>query len=321
MRRSALAWALAGALALLTVSPGIAREPDEGVSVGRGSIVRHAYPASLLESSAAQQFTALKQQASQKGALLPPNHPLNLRLRRIARDMLPFAEKWNPRAKQWKWEVVTIQSNNINAFCMPGGKIAFFTGIIERLQLTEDEIAIVMGHEMAHALREHARARAVKSTLTNLTGCVVGSLIFGQAGEAVGAGAANLFTLRFSRGDETDADLVGLELAARAGYNPASGISLWEKMRTAAKGAPPQWLSTHPANETRIKTIKDSLPEVEPIYERARAAKASTGRPTPGAERPLGAPPGRSEPRPSAPPAPAGPSGGFPNQVPLPVPR
>jgi Zn-dependent protease with chaperone function len=317
MRRSGSALLLAVALALAGANPAVAREPDEGVSVGRGSIVRHAYPASLIENSAQKQFIALKQQANQKGALLPPNHPQNLRLRRIARDMLPFAEKWNARAKDWKWEVVTIQSNNITAFCMPGGKIAFFTGIIERLQLNDDEIAMVMGHEMAHALREHARARAVKSTLTNLTGRVVGSLIFGQAGEALGAGAANLFTLRFSRGDETDADLVGMELAARAGYDPASGVGLWEKMGAASKGAPPQWLSTHPANETRVKTIRDHLPEVTPLYERARAAKAAGGRPP--SERPNDAPAQR---QPSARPAPPqAPGGVFPQQVPLPVPR
>jgi predicted Zn-dependent protease len=311
--------------------------------------VRHIYPARLLESSAAQQFTALKQQASSRGVLLPPNHPQNERLRRIARDLLPHARKWNPRAKDWKWEVVTIQSPNINAFCMPGGKIAFFTGILERLQLTDDEAAMIMGHEMAHALREHARSRAVKSTLTDLTGRVIGALIFGQAGEQVGAGAASLFTLRFSRNDETEADLVGMELAARAGYNPAAGITLWQKMAAASKGAPPQWMSTHPANETRIKTIQDNLKHVEPLYQRARAAKAG-GRPPPRpaadgpvvppnaplpppgrtsvpSQQPLPVPgqgplpaPGQTAPRGGAPGLP-GVGGTIPDQAPLPVPR
>ena len=340
----AVSLGLAMGLAILLGAAGasLARDPDDGVTVGRGSLVRFAYPAGLLESSAAQQFVALKQQASSKGVLLPPNHPQNERLRRIARDLLPHVKKWNARAKDWKWEVVTIQSQNVNAFCMPGGKIAFFTGILDKLQLTDDEAAMVMGHEMAHALREHARARAVKSTLTQVTGRVVGALIFGQAGEQLGAGAANLFTLRFSRNDETDADLVGMELAARAGYNPAAGITLWQKMAALAKGAPPQWMSTHPANETRIKTIQTHLKEVEGLYQRARAAKAG-GRqpPRPAASEPTvppGAPlPGRASapqqplPIPGQPvpprqpgvlPTPADGSGGsIPGQAPLPVPR
>lgn len=337
--------ALALMLALALAGPAATREPEEGVQVGRGSFVRFVYPAGMLERSAQSQFTVLKQQAGAKGVLLPPNHPQNERLRRIARDLLPHVQKWNPRSKSWKWEVVTIQSPNINAFCMPGGKIAFFTGIIERLRLTDDEVAMVMGHEMAHALREHARARAVKSTLTDLTGRVIGALILGQTGEAIGAQGAGLLSLRFSRNDETDADLVGMELAARAGYNPASGITLWQKMAAAAKGAPPQWLSTHPASETRVKTIQDNLKHVEGLYQRARAAKLggrpappSTGEPVvpPGSPLPIpgAAPPrrpgdplpvpGRAPlPEPAARPPIGGPSAqpGIPQQAPLPVPR
>ncbi len=256
----------------------LAKEPDDGgVIVGRGSIVRYLYPASFMESSAAQQYTALKQEATSKRALLPPNHQTSERLRRIAKELLPFADKWNPRAKAWVWEVVAIQSSTVNAFCMPGGKIAFFTGIIDKLQLSDDEVALVMGHEIAHALREHSRARAVKSTVTQVASRVIGAMILGQAGEAIGAQAGGLLTLKFSRDDEKEADLVGMELAARAGYNPAAGVSLWEKMSAMAKGAPPQWLSTHPAGETRIQLIKDHLKEVQGLYERARAAKASGG--------------------------------------------
>ena len=318
MRRSSSITVLIAVLALAVAGPAASRDPDAGVTIGRGSIVRYAYPASLLEKSAMQLYTALKQQAGVKGALLPPDHPQNVRLRRIARDMLPFVEKWNPSAKAWKWEVVTIKSNTVNAFCMPGGKIAFFTGILDRLNLTDDEVAMIMGHEMAHALREHARARAVKSTFTNVTGRVIGALILGDTGQVLGQQAASLFTLRFSRNDETDADLVGMELAARAGYNPASGVTLWEKMASASKGpgknAPHEWFSTHPANETRVKTIKDHLHEVDDIYQRAQAAKIAKGRPVSEPEKPAGSPPGRVVP----PPASGTP---FPQQQPLPLPR
>ena len=153
---------------------------------------------------------------------------------------------------------------------MPGGKIAFFLGILEKLQLTDDEVAMIMGHEMGHALWEHARERAAKTTLTEVGGRVVGSLVLGEAGELIGAAGASLAALKYSRNDETEADLIGMELAARGGYDPRAGITLWQKMSKAAKGAPPQWLSTHPSGKTRIKTIKDNLKDVMPLYERAK---------------------------------------------------
>ncbi len=283
---------IAGGVAavLMVVSFGAAAQTAQpaasdnlGVKVGNPSFVRRLVPAETLENAALQQYGALKRQAAGRGALLPADHPQNVRLRRIARDLLPHAHKWNPRAKDWKWEVNLIRSGNINAFCMPGGKIAFFTGILDKLKLTDDEVAMVMGHEIAHALREHARERAAKNTLTNVGGRIIGSLIFGGgAGELIGAAGGNLLTLRFSRNDELESDLIGMELAARAGYDPASGIALWEKMSAAAKGAPPQWLSTHPAGDTRIKIIKDNLKDVAALYERAKAAKAS-GSPMPPA--------------------------------------
>jgi predicted Zn-dependent protease len=269
------------AAALMAAGPaGLAkaREPDkEGVKVGSPSFVRKLVSAETLENAALAQYTQLKNQARSKNALLPPEHPQNVRLRRIARDLLPHAEKWNPRAKDWKWEVVLVQSSNINAFCMPGGKIAFFTGILDRLKLTDDEVAMVMGHEIAHALREHARERAAKSTIYNVGGRVIGALIGGGVGEVAGAIGGNLLTLRFSRNDELESDLIGMELGARAGFDPAAGITLWQKMSAASKGAPPQWLSTHPAGDTRIKTIQDNLKDVQGLYERAKAAKAAGG--------------------------------------------
>lgn len=293
-----------GVAALLMVPPAgaiaqnsQATTPDsQGVKVGNPSFVRKLVPAEKLESAAFQQYGALKRQAAGKDALVPPNHPQTARLRRIAHDLLPHAHKWNPRAKAWTWEVVLIRSGNINAFCMPGGKIAFFTGILDKLRLTDDEVAMVMGHEIAHALREHARERAAKTTLTDVGGRIIGSLIFGGgAGEMIGAAGGNLLTLRFSRSDELESDLIGMELAARAGYDPAAGVTLWEKMSAAAKGAPPQWLSTHPASDARIKIIKDNLKDVAGLYERAKAAKSSGApmpAPSPGTAQPVPRRPG-----------------------------
>ena len=170
------------------------------------------------------------------------------RLRYIAERLIPHTPEWNPRARQWQWQVNLIGSQQLNAFCMPGGKIAFYYGILDKLKLNDDEVATIMGHEMAHALREHARERMGKTVATR--GAIeLGSALFGLGvgGRYLADMGAQLLTLRFSREDESEADLVGMEIAARGGYDPAAGVTLWQKMGAASKGAPPQWLSTHPA--------------------------------------------------------------------------
>ena len=193
-------------------------------------------------------------------------------MRAIAAKLIPYANRFNPRAARWKWEINLIGSKQINAFCMPGGKIAFYTGILDQLKLTDDEVAVVMGHEIAHALREHARERMAKSTLTNIGAGLLGELIGG--GKYAGAFrlGGDLLSLQFSRSDESEADVVGLDLAARAGYDPRAGVSLWRKMTEASRGAPPEFLSTHPAGDNRIREIEKHLPEVMPLYEAARRA-------------------------------------------------
>jgi predicted Zn-dependent protease len=129
---------------------------------------------------------------------------------------------------------------------------------------------MIMGHEMGHALWEHARERTAKVNITNIGSRIVGSILFGQAGEMIGAAGSSLAALKFSRNDETEADLIGMELAARGGYDPRAGVTLWKKMSAAAKGAPPQWMSTHPSGKTRIQTIEDNLKDALPLYEKAK---------------------------------------------------
>jgi predicted Zn-dependent protease len=189
----------------------------------------------------------------------------------IAARIIPHASRFNPRSPEWRWEINLIGSKQINAFCMPGGKIAFYTGILDTLKLSDDEVAIVMGHEIAHALREHARERMAKSELTRLGTTVLGELVGGGRYSGAFQMGGNLLTLKFSRSDESEADLVGLDLAARSGFNPRAGVTLWQKMSAANKGAPPQWMSTHPSGPNRIKEIEKHLPDVMPLYEQARA--------------------------------------------------
>jgi predicted Zn-dependent protease len=273
-RRSALARSMHwGCAACMGLGSGFALA-REGVEVGSNSKFSKLVPAGDVEKAAAGQYQKMLQEAAAQNALLPANHPQTIRLRNIAQKIIPFSYEWNPRAKGWQWEVNILNSNQINAFCMPGGKIAFYTGILEQLKLTDDEVAMIMGHEVAHALREHARERMGKNAATNIGANVLGQLLgVGSGGAQLLGMGAQLVTLKFGREDESEADLVGMELAARAGYNPRAGVSLWQKMGAASKGAPPQFLSTHPSGPSRIKDIEANLPKVEPLYERARAVK------------------------------------------------
>jgi predicted Zn-dependent protease len=249
------------------------------VEVGKNSAFTKLVSAEQLEESAAQQYQQILRTAAQSKALASDQSLQLKRLRGIAQRIIPFTSEWNPRAKEWRWAVNLIGSPQINAFCMPGGKIVFYSGILQTLKLSDDEVAMVMGHEIAHALREHARERMGKTAVTHSVARIGGALVSSYFGidpnitDTVASGSANLLTLEFSRSDESEADLVGMELAARAGFDPRAGVSLWKKMSAANKNAPPQWLSTHPSGSTRIAEIEANLPKVLPLYERAKKGK------------------------------------------------
>jgi predicted Zn-dependent protease len=274
LRSRRLFTSLLASAAVPAWAQGTAAAADEGVrrDVGKESKFTKLVSAEQVEGAAQQQYAQMLQQAQQQRALAPDNHPQVERLRYIAQRLIPSANGWNERAKQWKWEVNLLGSKDLNAFCMPGGKIAFYYGILSLLQLSDDEVATIMGHEMAHALREHARERMGKTAATRLGAGALSALLgLGNVGDAALNMGAQLLTLRFSREDESEADIVGMDLAARAGYDPAAGVTLWQKMMAANKGAPPQFLSTHPAGATRIKDIEGKLGKVQTIY--AKAAK------------------------------------------------
>ncbi|GAO69769.1 MULTISPECIES: M48 family metallopeptidase [Comamonas] len=241
------------------------------VEVGKASVMRQLVPAETLENSATQQYQELLQKAKAQGALADAGNPQLQRLRSIAQRLIPYAAQWNPRASQWRWEVNLIGSKQINAFCMPGGKIAFYTGIIDQLKLTDDEIAMIMGHEMAHALREHSREQLAKNQATSI-GISLGAQLLGlgDIGNAAARLGGQLLSLKFSRNDESDADLVGLELAARAGYNPQAAVSLWRKMGQATGEGGIGFLSTHPTGPDRIRQLEGNVPRVMGLYEQAR---------------------------------------------------
>ena len=229
-----------------------------------------------LDQMSAQSYAKLKSDADGKGALNEDPAMLQ-RVRAVAAHIKPQTAVFRQDAPAWNWEVNVISSNQLNAFCMPGGKIMFYSGLINKLHLSDDEIAIVMGHEISHALREHSREK-VSQAIAAQTAIDIGAVLLGLGGgsaDLANVGYENFIATKFSRTDESEADQIGLELAARAGYDPRAGVSLWKKMIQASQsgGRPPEFLSTHPAEENRIQQIEALLPTVMPLYEAAHPGK------------------------------------------------
>jgi len=259
---------------LVGVTAPLAAQTSEGVQVKKPRLL--LVPEAMVNQSAAQEYTQLKHQAAAR-RLLNNDEPQVRRVRAIAARLIPQGARFNPNASAWAWEVNVIDAPMVNAFCMPGGKIMVFTGIIDKLHLDDAELAAIVGHEIAHALLEHGRARMSEAVLKN-AGINLASAYFGlsNVGTAALAHAAQLaVTLPYSRSHETDADLVGIELAARAGFDPRAAVSVWKKMSTVATSQPPQMLSTHPTNSTRIRDLEAALPKVLALYQSAPAHQAA----------------------------------------------
>jgi predicted Zn-dependent protease len=224
-------------------------------------------------ATASQQYLQVTQGAAHQGAL---NHDptQTARVQRLAQRLIPHTAVFRDDAVDWQWQVNVLTSPEVNAWCMPGGKIAVYTGLIQKLQITDDELAAVMGHEIAHALREHVREGMGRQQAAAV-GTAVGSTVLeyftgvnpGELGQSF---TQAMFVLPNSRENEQEADRIGVELAARAGYDPRAAISLWQKMAAGGGGQPPEWLSTHPAHETRIRDLQDYAQRVLPLYERAQ---------------------------------------------------
>jgi predicted Zn-dependent protease len=231
-----------------------------------------------LDKAAAAQYRQVVQAETPKGNINRDPKQAE-RVRAIARRLIPQTAVFRKDALSWKWEVNVITSPEVNAWCMPGGKIAVYTGLIEKLQITDDELAAVMGHEIAHALREHGRERASQKLASSVGASLVGAVaeIFVPGAGQMGAGLAGVvgqvtYELPYSRVHETEADRIGVELAARAGYDPRAAVTLWEKMAKLSGGgsAPVKLLSTHPSHEDRIKDLTEFSQKVMPLYEQTR---------------------------------------------------
>lgn len=229
-----------------------------------------------VEQGAEKAYAGEVQQAS-AGGKLNADPALTARIRRITGRLIPVTAAFRPDAPQWKWEVNTLTTPEMNAYAMPGGKIMVYSGLVEKLQLNDAEIAAVLGHEISHALREHTRERVSRAyeQKVALLGLAVVTGFDPATLDLADSVAAVTFQLPHSREQEAEADVMGLELMARAGYDPHQAVTLWKKMMAAEKSAPPQFLSTHPPSANRIAELERHIPQVLPLYRAAAPANAS----------------------------------------------
>ncbi|AYH44960.1 M48 family metallopeptidase [Azoarcus sp. DN11] len=262
MSAAAAAWLVSACQTVQTTGAG-------AVGVDRSQMMMVS--AAEVEQASGKQYQQVIAEARQKGVL--NRDPAQLaRVRAVSNRLIPQSAVFRRDAAQWHWEVNVIQSDELNAWCMAGGKMAVYSGLIDQLKLTDDELAAVMGHEIAHALREHSREQISKAMVTSMGASVAGALLgVGELGTDLMSMVGKVtFELPNSRLHETEADRIGVELAARAGYDPRAAISLWDKMSSHSNGGPPQWLSTHPGHDTRRKDLADYAQRVMPLYEQAR---------------------------------------------------
>jgi predicted Zn-dependent protease len=268
---AAAAVLLSGCQTVDTTQPGV-------VGVDRDQ--RFMVSAEEVNAGAQKAYAKMMAEAQKKGAL--DKDPAQVqRVQAITKRLVAQTGAFRPDAAKWPWEVHVISIGEVNAWCMPAGKMAIYTGLIEKLNATDDEIAAVMGHEIAHALREHSREQISRQMSTQMGIGLVGALFgIGDLGQSIAGQVANVtLNLPNSRLAETEADRIGIELAARAGFNPNAAITLWEKMgKVAGGGQPPKWLSTHPPHEDRINDLRNYAQKVMPLYTAAAKGSAAAGK-------------------------------------------
>ena len=256
------ALALASCETVQTTQPGaVGVERQQSMLLSSAQVDKSAVQAYQQEMKKAAGKNALDRDAAQVA-----------RVKAIAQRLIPATAAFRPDAPRWAWEVHVVTSGDVNAWCMPGGKMAVDTGLIDKLKITDDELAAVMGHEIAHALREHGRERASQAAAQSIALSIGGALL------GLGEGSVQLaqiitdvtFNLPNSREHEIEADRIGVELAARAGYDPHAAVTLWQKMGQVGGAAPPQFLSTHPSPQNRQEDLMNYAARVMPLYEAAR---------------------------------------------------
>ncbi|HDS0956927.1 TPA: M48 family metallopeptidase [Pseudomonas putida] len=262
---------LTGMLSLLIGCTGIQTTRPGVVGVDRTQYMFSGFSEADVEKSYALTYKAGVKKAEAAGVLVTDS-PLGKHVQSLTVKLVMQTHVFRPNAEKWGWFVNVIDQDVVNANCGPGGKIVVYTGLIKRLNLTDDELAMVLGHEIAHALRQHGREQASANAVFELAGGVGANVLkAGSLGKSAITKVLNTGVgLPFSRRDEEEADLIGLELAARAGFDPRAAITLWQKMAALDKGhSSPAFLSTHPSDTRRMQVLVDAIPKVIPLYQAA----------------------------------------------------
>ena len=267
-RYAALAAAALLASGLLAGCQTVQTTQSGQVGVTRNQLM--GVSAEEINAASAQSYSKMLQEAERKKQLNRDAAEV-ARVQGIAKRLIPQTAHFRKDALQWRWETNVFQSDEVNAFCMAGGKIGVYSGLIEKLKITDDELAAVMGHEIAHALREHVREQVSARQAAKLPGMVLAIVTGNQALADLGDMVTDVtLTLPKSREAEREADEIGVELAARAGYDPRAAMTLWQKMNRLGGSRPPEFLSTHPAPESRMQDLANISAVVMPLYEKSR---------------------------------------------------
>lgn len=262
------------ALALLLSACSSVQTTQSGlVGVDRTQYMSSMVSEAQLDQEAATQYQQILSEARAKGTL-DRDAAQTQRVQAIARRLIAQVGAFRQDALNWKWEEHVLSSDEVNAWCMPGGKIAVYTGLLQQIKPTDAELAAVIGHEISHALREHAREQISQQMVTGVGISILAVVTGSQASADLGSKLSQvMFALPNSREHETEADRLGVELAARAGYDPRAAITLWQKMSQTGGGAPPEFLSTHPSATSRIADLQKAAEAVMPLYTQASGKK------------------------------------------------
>ncbi|MDR5832609.1 M48 family metallopeptidase [Caballeronia sp. LZ034LL] len=244
--------------------------PNNQIRFGNTALFRNLIPPATLEAQSAQEYAQVIHDAQRDKTLLPDTNPLVKRVRDIANHEIPFALKWNDRAKNWKWEINVIKSSDERMVCLPGGKIIVYSGLIDRLHLNDNEIGMMIGHDIAHALREHARERLGRQQAAQLgAGSMPQYLGLSNYGSQQPDIGDQLMSMRYSPADETEADVIGSEIASRAGYDPRAAVTLWNKIDTGTRRSDDGFIWLHPYGPDRRQDLLKRMPDMMPLYAKA----------------------------------------------------
>ncbi len=246
-------------------------QPTQQLRYGGYAVFRNLIPSSMLEAQSAEEFDQIARGAQHMNRFYPASDAHVKRVQEIVDKLIPYALKWNDRAKSWKWDIAVLRSTDIRAYCLPGGKIVIYGGMLDKVKLNDNELGMLLGHEIAHALREHARERLGEQQAAQLGSGTIPQL-FGLAdlGEAPLGIGTQLLEMKYERADETEADVIGSEIASRAGFDPRAAITLWDKLAVATRNNRDQgFIYVHPYNPARRADIMKRLADMLPLYAKA----------------------------------------------------